>query len=60
MNYEEGNIRNCAEVIETMYRDEKSRKLMSEMALDVFGNYFEENVVNSQFENYLCMMVKEY
>lgn len=58
MNYDEGNVYSCAKAIETLYLDEGLRKAMSKTALDVFESYFEENVVNSQFENYLCMMAE--
>ncbi len=58
MNYKEGSENSCAQVIETMYLDEMYRKKMAEAAIDVFESYFEESVVNSQFEDYLCMMAE--
>lgn len=59
MNYKEGSEDSCVHAIETMYLDEECRKRMAEAAIGVFENYFEETVVNSQFENYLCMMTEQ-
>lgn len=58
MTYEEGSVNSSAETIERMYLNEEDRKNMAKAASEVFENYFEESVVNLQFEDYLCKMAE--
>lgn len=60
ITYDCESVQDCKEKILQLYNDEESRRVMGENALKCFGEKFETEVVNRQFEEYLIMMHDKY
>jgi glycosyltransferase involved in cell wall biosynthesis len=59
IHYEEGNIDNCAKVIETLYLDDCYRNQLARGAFALFEKDFESSKVNQAFMEYLQKIIDE-
>lgn len=59
LTYMEGDVKDCAEKIRSLYFDEILRSQMSQNAVEKFEDMFEASKVNKEFEEYLLSFVKE-